>query len=128
MSSPKLFPYRTGLVYCEKHICDSVCSQHYHGHHHGGEWTTLRYTISSILSTLAPMSTLASFSAPLGYCYCYCDPLAAISSCLFARNFSEFIFGCRNSDYFAKRCYMLSKKRKDVPYCKINQQSRSAFY
>jgi hypothetical protein len=55
------------------------------------------------------------------------NPLAASYSCQFVRKFSEFIFGRRNSDYFERRCYMISNKRKDVPYCKIKHVENSDY-
>jgi hypothetical protein len=51
----KLCPYRTGPVYCEKSR-DRVGSQHYCGHHLGGEWKEDHPMLYNhcILSTLSP--------------------------------------------------------------------------
>jgi hypothetical protein len=47
----KLGPYRTGPVYCEKSR-DRVGSQHYYGHHPGGEDYPMLYKLSDMLTLL----------------------------------------------------------------------------
>jgi hypothetical protein len=63
----KLCPYRTGPVYYETYR-DRVGSEHYCGHHLGGEWKTLRYTISVKWNMIDN-----SLYSQQNHCYRYCQ-------------------------------------------------------